>query len=246
MTLNQRRRTLFVASGLEPTPVHGTWDDLYRTITAGTYATDYSIGDVLPLDLGSQGVVNAVIVGFNKDDKADDSGKAPISFVAQYLLATNQRFNPQRAGSSGNYTDGTGTIGGWGSSEIRTYVQSTIKALFPANVLSHIVSVKKYSMIYNTAGSKVSNDETSDDVWIPSYYEMNNRTGYESSGPHYSPFSSDASRIKNKGETATKYWLRSAGTSTNNPCVVTNTGSISGGNTTAQTATAILIGFCIG
>lgn len=71
------------------------WEAVFASIDAGTYATDYAIGDTVPLDLGSEGVVNMQIAAFDADDKADGSGKAPISWISKELLATSHRMNPK-------------------------------------------------------------------------------------------------------------------------------------------------------
>ena len=63
------------AQGNDVSPYeHGTWDDLFWHIDHGTYATAYTVGEVLPLDLGAQGDVGAQIAAFNADMLSDNSG----------------------------------------------------------------------------------------------------------------------------------------------------------------------------
>ena len=100
-----RRRALMSAASSGPAPVHGTWEDLFARIDDGTYATAYSVGEILPLDLGTEGNVGAQIAAFNTDDKADDSGKAKVTFITQYALQTTRRFNPQLSPSAAPYTE---------------------------------------------------------------------------------------------------------------------------------------------
>lgn len=187
-----------------------TWDAVFASIDAGTYATDYAIGDMIPLDLGSEGLINMQIVAFDTDDLADGSGKAPITWIAKELLLTKHRMNPNREGTSGAYTEGTGAIGGWEKSEMRTYLTETIKPLIPEEVRNAIVPVTKYSMICNTDGSLVNNVATTDDVWIPSYREIFGETTYETYGVTYSEkFPDTDSRIKQiVGGSAFYWWLR--------------------------------------
>lgn len=71
-----------------------TWDDVFASVDAGTYATDFAIGDTAPLDLGSEGLINMQIVAFDTDDLADGSGKAPITWIAKNLLNSKNRINP--------------------------------------------------------------------------------------------------------------------------------------------------------
>lgn len=113
-----------------------------------------------------------------------------------------------------SYQEGTGTIGGWEDSEMRTYLKETIKPLIPEVVRNRIKEVKKYSDIYRADGSKNKNTISYDDVWIPSFREVfKNRTNYETVGAVYATlFTDDTSRIKHKtGETSgSPWWLRSA------------------------------------
>ena len=242
-----RRRALMSAASSGPAPVHGTWEDLFARIADGTYATAYSVGEILPLDLGTEGEVNAQIVGFNVDSKADNSGNAKITFVTQYALNTKRRFNPELSPSAAPYTEGTGSVGGWEKSEIRAQINSVIKPKFPSNVLNRIVPVKKYSYIRTTSGSAQNNVLTNDDVWLLSGREAG-LTNLESTGvARYSVFASGTSatdtRKKSKvGGSADVWSVRSADT-TEKIKGFSNTGASSG--PTAKGTWLIVIGFCI-
>lgn len=186
-----------------------TWEGVFANIDAGSYASVYSVGDLVPLDLGSGGVVNMEIAGFDVDTLADGSGTAPISWISKELLVTSHLMNPDTVtNDDGTYQEGTGSIGGWGSSEMRTYLNDTILPLIPEEVRNKIVTVTKTQPSNNTAGTSETKT-TEDDVWIPSYAEV--------SGPaskYYELFqNANANRIKKKpGETSASYWwLRSAG-----------------------------------
>ena len=224
--------------------VHGTWEDLYARIADGTYATAYSVGEILPLDLGTEGVVNAQIVAFNADNKADGSGKAKVSFISQYLLNTSIIWNPNRTPSTSPYDEGTGPIGGWPASEIREYVRSTILPLLPAYVSNRIVEVTKYSRSYTTTATNVANKSSTDTIWVPSAHEISTAGGNESSGVIYtSLFNSNASRIKSKvGGSAITWFTRSAGGASNITFVKTD-GSLSAN--APGTSRGVIIGFCI-
>lgn len=163
-----------------------TWDDVFAAIADGTYKTKYAIGDTIPLDLGSEGVVHMQIVAFDTDEKADDTGKAPITWIAKELLATQRRMNPPYTSK----TDGTGTIGGWEKCEIRTFFKDTIKPLLPSSLRNAIVEVyKEQGAYYISGGSEMSYTQTTtDDLWIPSADEMT--TTYNS------VYSTDESRKK--------------------------------------------------
>lgn len=236
------RRREMILPGASPT-VHGTWEDLYRCITEGTYNVEYELGEVLPLDLGAEGNVSAQIVAFNADAKADDSGNAAITFITQHVLNTDKRFNPARTPDAAPYDEGTGLIGGWEKSERRAYVQNTIAPLFPAEVSSRIVAVKKYSRGVNVNGSAVNNQLTVDELWVPSRRELFNAG--ESSGPTYTAyFSSNASRKKTKaGSSSNQIWALRTAYDTSKICSVFTSGAINSGAPT--TSNPLAIGFCI-
>ena len=221
-----------------------SWDTIISNIASGNHR--YTIGNYKPLDLGANGIVNMQIVGINKDALASGGGNAATTWVSKELLTTAHRMNPGRAGSSGAYTEGTGTIGGWGMCEMRTYCRNTIKLLIPSNVRSAIKEVIKYSRKYNSDVTITADAQTVDDVWIPSARELYGAvTSAETSGPIYaSAFPDDASRIKKKTgtSTATWWWTRSAYSTEYYTDVQPGGAS---GTVIATTDLSIPIGFCI-
>lgn len=186
-----------------------TWPQIIANIGNGTYSTRYQVGDTKKIDLGTEGKVIMTIAGIDTDDLADNSGKAPITWISKQLLKTSHRMNPAK--QSG--TSGTGTLGGWEACEMRSYLINTIKPLIPETVRNAIKPVKKYSRIYNASGSTINDVLTTEDVWIPSYKEVLG-SGLETLGPTYSAtFPDNTSRIKSKvGTSVAWWWLRSAGT----------------------------------
>lgn len=189
-----------------------TWSQIIANIGNGTYSTRYQVGDTKKIDLGTEGKVIMTVVGIDADDLADNSGKAPITWISKQLLKTKHRMNPSY--SSG--TEGTGTLGGWEKTEMRSYLKETVKPLIPETVRNAIKPVKKYSRIYNVSDSAVNDVLTAEDVWIPSYKEVFG-SGLETLGPTYSTtFPDNASRIKSTaGSSAAWWWLRSAGNNIN-------------------------------
>lgn len=216
-----------------------TWEAVFESIDAGTYATDYAVGDLVPLDLGSEGVVNMQIAGFNADTLADGSGTAPISWISKELLATLHRMNPELAkNEDGTQREGTGTVGGWEKCEMRAYLENTIKPLIPENVRSRICSVSKKQYAYDT-NNKFHAQTTSDDLWIPDLFEL-------ASQPTsiYAGFMPDEeSKIKNVvGANQSSYWwCRRAATNANFESVYYSGGS---GQGKASYVRGIALGFC--
>ncbi len=143
-------------------------------------------------------------------------------------------------GSVTSYDNATGGIGGWESSEMRTYLQETIKPLIPETVRTAIKTVYKTQTAYNTSGSSYS-QTTEDDVWIPDYTEVYGTGG--TSGTYKAIYNSDASRIKYKsGATSAAYWwLRRAINATAFHCILTS-GAYN--NYGANSSYGVVLGFC--
>lgn len=218
--------------------ISDTWSEIIANVSNGTYSTKYHIGDTKKIDLGTEGEVIMQIVGIDADNLADNSGKAPITWISKQLLNTNHRMNPAK--QSG--TSGTGALGGWEACEMSSYLINTIKPLLPSEVRNALKTVKKYSKIYNTSGTAVNNVVSNDDIWIPSAHEVN-FTGHETSGVTYSSaFPDNASRIKHKvGGSAAWWWLRSADVSTS--FRVVNDGGSSSYHTAGNSG-GVAVGFC--
>lgn len=185
------------------------WDEVFASIAAGTYATDYAIGDTIPLDLGTEGVVNMQIVAFDTDDLADGSGKAAITWVSKELLqSTYVKMNPALViTDDGLGVEGTGSIGGWEKSAMRTYLKETIKPLIPSHVRNSIKEVTKSQNAHNQSGVQYT-QTTTDDVWLLGKSEICYDYGRVG---RYTFFSTPESNIRNFTGGAyypIRYWLR--------------------------------------
>ena len=175
------------------------------------------------------------IVGFDVDTLAGGTGKAHISFLSKELLKTQHRMNPAK--STGQ--SGTGTLGGWKYSEMRTYIKERIKPLIPSNVQSAIVEVNKTHASYTTSGNRTT-QTSQDDLWIPSYTEeIKNADSL-----YGSIFIDDDSRIKRlpNEEKGKPWWTRSA----NSPESFLRVGTSGGySNSTSTNLAYICLGFCL-
>ena len=196
---------------LEIKEITDSWDTIIANVGNGTAVTKYKPGNYKPLELGTEGTVNMQIIGKQVDNLADDSGTAALTWLSIETLKTAHRMNPARAGESGNYTEGTGTVGGWEKSEMRTYLNDTIKPLIPANVQAAIKAVHKTHPAYDSAGSQFT-QTTDDEVWLPSYNEMV-ASSSSTNQPRYKTVFPDAESRKKTAIGATSaspWWLRSA------------------------------------
>lgn len=235
-------RKFFGSSGSSPgepdtpdVPVEKySWEGVAQSIKAGTYKTDYAIGDLVPLDLGSEGVINMQIAAFDADTLADGSGTAAISWVAKELLKTKKRMNVTMVAGQ----EGTGSLGGWEKCEMRTYLQDVIKPLIPADVSGIIRTVSKSHFAMPVSGSYFT-QITMDDLWLPDSIEI------RSSGAYGALFPSNDSRVKKVSGSisGTSWWLRNSRKDTSFE-YVGSTGSMS--TAVASGAYGVCLGFCTG
>lgn len=237
LTNIQSNMTVYAAfeSAVEDAEITDSWDTIINNID---YSTKYKIGNYKPLDLGTEGTVNMQIVAMDADDKADGTGKAKITWISKDLLATTHRMNPVKVAN----TEGTGTLGGWEKSEMRTYLKETIKPLIPETVRNAIVPVTKVSNAYQASDETAFQQTTVDDVWIPGHREVFNSTNYDKTGAVYSDKFKDASsRIKKHNGSVRLWWLRSAGNASGFR-FVSSYGSDD--NNRASNAIGVALGFC--
>lgn len=211
-------------TGFDPDPVNVTadmdcyaqyvdpyavqWEAVFASINAGTYATDYAVGDTVPLNLGSEGVINMQIAAFDSDVLADGSGNAPITWIAQELLEVSGYYNKGLiTNDDGTYQEGSGSIGGWEKSNIRNNrLKGYFMPLIPIYVRDNIKVVTKTQTSRTTTGG-TETQTTQDDVWIPSQAEV-----VGSSSMYYGLFhNTDDRRVKrNLIGTVYPWWLRDA------------------------------------
>lgn len=137
---------------------------------------------------------------YSKDgsqDKNDDCAYININCP----LATVTLTSTNTEASGGGYD-------GWASSELRTWLRSTLLNNIPTVVKNNIKVVSKTYKDVKSGTTKSCDDN----LWIPSYREIFGTTNSESSGPIYSSiFTSFSARQKYDDDgTRRDYWLRSA------------------------------------
>ena len=131
-------------SPVEVKEISDDWATIIANIDNGTYKSKYKIGNYKPLDLGAEGIINMQIAEFDVDDLADGTGKAPITFIGKELLKTPHRMNPSLVTNvDGTYKEGTGSIGGWEKSEMRSYLKETVDPLICDVIRDRLAEVTK-------------------------------------------------------------------------------------------------------
>lgn len=230
-------------SPVQDVEITDSWDTIIANIDNGTYRSAYKIGNYKPLDLDTEGTINMQIVAIDTDDLAS-GGKAPLTFIGKELLETMHRMNPAVEGSTGNYTIGTGAIGGWENCEMRSYLRNTIKPLIPNNIRNRINIVAKTQKATDATGTEFI-QTTADDVWIPSSREVG-YTSYEQTGLIYNKiYMNSASRIKSQ-ILGTQVWYTRTTLGASQWARVAQNGTVSTNYSDGTRNYAIALGFCLG
>lgn len=218
-------------------PYAEQWAAVFASIDAGTYATDYAIGDMIPLNLGSEGIINMQIAAFDTDDLADGSGKAPITWIAKELLKTKSAYTPIiEKNDDGSRVEGTGCVGGWEKSVLRTHLIDTVRPMIPENVRNGIKEVTKTQEAVDASDSMFT-QSTTDDVWVASGTEI------DPYYPVYREYVTVAGRIKKicGQDSSYSWWLRDV-SSLSFPNRVNQNGSV--GSSQCNGTLGVCLCFC--
>lgn len=212
-----------------PGTIQDSWSEILAAEADGSYLTKYQIGDTKFQQIGDY-LFDLEIVAFDKDDLADGSGKAHITWIAKHIV-----FNAQMNTSSTN-------SGGWASCKLR----SDLRAMLDSSSADLKAAVKEVNKTYyNYTTSKT--ETIADTIWIPSMYEVGfTSTPRESSGVVYDDVftASDASTTKkyDMNNSSSYWWLRSAYSSSANFWYVSNNGGANNNN--ANSSGGVVPGLC--
>lgn len=218
--------------------IDDTFANVQAAIHSGTH--NYKVGNYVEIDMGTLGTGYAQIIGFNKDDKADGSGKAKCTWcLKDQIPGITHAMN-----ASQKTVDGATayTAGGYLHSDMRSYIESDIEPKFESAVRNNIVAVTKTHSTYNGSSMVKNGQTTTEKMFLLSTYEVFGDTIYEDQGPKYTElFEDSSSRIKNRDGSAKRWWLRSTYSASNFRCVSSGGGSDYIG---ANNANGLVLGFC--
>ena len=214
-----------------------TWEQVISATQDGTYATKYHLHDYKTIDMGAEGTITYEIVGIDKDVK-ENGDVVPLTFLAKQALATKHRMNPDYSAG----TSGTGCLGGYPASEMKTYLDTTIKALLPEVVRTNLTPVVKQSIGFTASGEVFTEMSSVETIWIPSTREIFGI--YESTGPVYSP----STRIRYNDNNPIFWWLRSGFFDGGDGAGIFRSVGVGGGDSGdgASHAGGVVPGFCLG
>ena len=138
-------------------------------VNAGTACTRYKVGQYKVIDLGSEGQIRFQIVGMNMRELADSTQKAQLEWMAMELLNTPHAFNANTAQTD---VEGTGTIGGYDKSDLKTYIDNDIWGLFPSVWKQIIKETKIISNTRTSSSTNAYNYESTAKLRIPNAKEI--------------------------------------------------------------------------
>lgn len=166
-------------SPLEVVEISDSWADIVASINDGTYRTKYKVGNYKPIDLGSEGIINMQIGGFNKETLADGSGTAPITWIAKELLETAKRMNPVlvtnyknaevNSFSSNIFTDGSGEEYRVYISENRKVAGAVAKATWTITNREAGTFELRYKTMYDNANNELLKIIVNDSIIVQDY-----------------------------------------------------------------------------
>lgn len=206
------------------------------------FTAKYPIGGrmIVPVELSDgTAVADIEIIGYNHDDLADGSGKAPLTFFCVDLPQILHRMNDESTNE-----------GGWESSEMREFTNGELFNALPDELKAIIKPIFKVS---DGGASNKTLITTTDSCWLASYDEVgltsgnNNLTGQ---GELYDDIFSSNKDSRKKYITddtaAGGWWLRSSYYSNNSSSmfwrITNNGGSYSD---IAFNSFYVAFGFCI-
>lgn len=94
ITQNTSCYAQFQLDQMEVEEIADSWATIIARAEAGTASQYYKVGNYKPLVIGSE-TINYQIIGIEKDDLADNSGKAGLTFMPMTTVGANRRWNPE-------------------------------------------------------------------------------------------------------------------------------------------------------
>lgn len=199
---------------------YNSWATIQAYIAAGEFANVAAVGDTKTITLTTNEQLTLKVASIN-----DGTGSAgtyypanTVDFISVELMADSHRMNATNT-----------NVGGWNSSEMRTYLNNTVYPTLPSDLKNIVINKTHMRTQGNQSTTLVSAD---DKLWLPTEWEVFGAATYGSEASnynkHYSIFPDTNSRIKYKKaapSTAVAWWLSSPRTSNATTfCSVTSNG----------------------
>lgn len=214
-----------------------SWSEIAEVAASGLASTAYKVGDYKTVDISGYGTVEVEIVGFNQDNLADGSGKAPITLALRNVISATWSYD-----SVGQMSQT------WATGALRSKIAGLMSNL-PADLQAVIKPVKK-TYRSNTGSGTTTYSTCNDSLWALSSTELGlgTMTGYTEGVTYtwYSASSTRAARITRTlyGKTTKRpYWIRTNTAWNRYWSYITADGSVT--SSTSSGGYNLHFGFCI-
>ncbi len=121
-----------------------SWEEIIENIHSGKHKEIYAPGNYKKMDLGDDGILNCVLLGFDKHTKSS-GGKAPTSWLSKELTATTTAYAREPFATCSSH-NGTHTAL---SNGIKARLDNVIKPKMPEVVRKNLVTITVY---FNASG----------------------------------------------------------------------------------------------
>ena len=218
------------------------WSTIVAAVQSGN-TNNYNVGDTKTIDMGSLGTHTLRIANKSTPTECSTTGfsQTACGFVLEFAdIITTHRMNPEY----NNGTRGTGNVGGWAASEMRTYVNSDIYNALPTELKNGIIN----TTVVSSHGSEDSANFTSiEKMYLLSTKEVYGSDNYDTAGvetrqlDYYSSqnvttTSNRSVAIKQRNGSNDYWWTRSASPLINEFfCTVSDNGVRGDGRSRATT-----------
>ena len=200
-----------------------SWDTIISNIRSGN-VSNYNVGDTKEIDLGTLGIHTLRIANKSTPSACSNTGysQSACGFVLEFTTAITKR----AMNSSSTNT------GGWQSSGVRTYVNSTVYNAIPTNLKNAIIDT---SVVSGHGSDESTNFTTTDKIYLLSLKEAGINYSRDSARSntrvmdYYSANNNVADKIKyDSSNDATYWWLRTPSSNSSNYFyTISNTGNYS-------------------
>ena len=143
--------------GKAPVIADTSWENIFASIDDGSYATKYAVGQIMPLDLGTE-TVYMQIAAIDTDILADGSGTAPITWISREILATSHRMNPNLV-TNYEYPDSPSWVGNNSNASWVTQTQYCVDSVAKATWTITATTDGTLKIQYKTSNATVSNNK---------------------------------------------------------------------------------------
>ena len=166
---------------LHPSFADDDWETVINRLKTGNIEP-YEVGDEKEVDLGTLETHTLRIANASTPDECSTSGfsQTACGIVLEFVdVITNHRMNPEYSSRLG-----TGNVGGWPATEMRTYLNTDIYNVLPTVIKEAIIDT---TVVSGRGGNlEESNSVSTDKIYLLSNHEVwEDVDGDTSSGPDY-------------------------------------------------------------